>query len=89
MFEQLCQISEELSSFQGVIRSRVLNCSMWQQFWLKKFSCTDLTLDLRTASLKEIQLIEVKSEIGAGTQGSSLGLDAMKTASFQIRLTQC
>jgi arginase len=46
----------------------------------------DLPLELKTAlqQLKEIQLIEVKSEIGAGTRGSSLGSDAMKTASFQF-----
>jgi arginase len=47
----------------------------------------DLPLDLRNAlqSLKAIQLIEVKSDIGAGKRGANLGLEAIKTASFQFK----
>ena len=46
----------------------------------------DLPLDLRNAlqSLKPIQLIEVKSDLGAGTRGSDLGSDALKMASWQL-----
>jgi arginase len=32
--------------------------------------------------MKKIKLIEVKSEIGAGTRGASMGVDAIKTASL-------
>ncbi len=32
--------------------------------------------------MKKIKLIEVKSEIGAGTRGASMGVDALKTASL-------
>lgn len=34
--------------------------------------------------MKEIKLIEVKSEIGAGTRGASLGVEAMKIASLDL-----
>jgi arginase len=34
--------------------------------------------------MREIQLIEVKSELGAGTRGASLGVDAMKTAALDF-----
>ena len=32
--------------------------------------------------MREIQLIEVKSELGAGTRGASMGVDAIKTAAL-------
>ena len=32
---------------------------------------------------KQLQIIGVTSELGAGTRGSSLGLDAMQIASLQ------
>jgi arginase len=34
---------------------------------------------------KEIKIIEVKSEIGAGTRGASLGVEAMKIASLDMK----
>ena len=34
---------------------------------------------------KQIRLIEVKSEIGAGTRGASLGIDAIKIAAMDYR----
>ena len=34
--------------------------------------------------MKEIKIIEVKSEIGAGTRGASLGVEAMKIASLDM-----
>jgi arginase len=34
--------------------------------------------------VKELKIIEVKSEIGAGTRGSSLGVEAMKIASLDV-----
>lgn len=34
--------------------------------------------------MKEIKIIEVKSEIGAGTRGASLGIEAMKIASLDL-----
>lgn len=34
--------------------------------------------------MREIQLIEVKSELGAGTRGASLGVDAIKTAALDF-----
>jgi arginase len=34
--------------------------------------------------VKEIKIIEVKSEIGAGTRGASLGVEAMKIASLDL-----
>ena len=34
--------------------------------------------------MKEIKIIEVKSEIGAGTRGASLGVEAMKIASLDL-----
>jgi arginase len=34
--------------------------------------------------MKELKIIEVKSEIGAGTRGSSLGVEAMKIASLDL-----
>ena len=35
--------------------------------------------------MKEIKIIEVKSEIGAGTRGASLGVEAMKIASLDFK----
>jgi len=35
--------------------------------------------------VKEIKIIEVKSEIGAGTRGASLGVEAMKIASLDLK----
>lgn len=35
--------------------------------------------------MKEIKIIEVKSEIGAGTRGASLGVEAMKIASLDLK----
>lgn len=35
--------------------------------------------------MKEILLIEVKSELGAGTRGASLGIDAVKIASIDLQ----
>lgn len=35
--------------------------------------------------MKEIKIIEVKSEIGAGTRGASLGVEAIKIASLDFR----
>lgn len=32
--------------------------------------------------MKKIRLVEVKSEVGAGTRGASMGVDALKTACF-------
>ena len=34
--------------------------------------------------MKELKIIEVKSEIGAGTRGASLGVEAMKIASLDM-----
>jgi arginase len=34
--------------------------------------------------IKPIKLIEVKSEIGAGTRGASLGVDAIKIAALDF-----
>ncbi len=34
--------------------------------------------------MKEIKIVEVKSEIGAGTRGASLGVEAMKIASLDL-----
>lgn len=35
--------------------------------------------------MKEIKIIEVKSEIGAGTRGASLGVEALKIASLDLK----
>ncbi len=35
--------------------------------------------------MKEIKIIQVKSEIGAGTRGASLGVEAMKIASLDLK----
>lgn len=35
--------------------------------------------------IKQIRLIEVKSEVGAGTRGASLGIDAIKIAALDFR----
>ncbi len=37
--------------------------------------------------MKPVQLIEVKSELGAGTRGASLGIDAMKIAALNAEST--
>src|SRR5580700_1347141 len=34
--------------------------------------------------MKQIKLIEVKSEIGAGTRGASMGIDALKIAALDF-----
>ena len=34
--------------------------------------------------MKELKIIEVKSEIGAGTRGASLGIEAIKIASLDL-----
>ena len=34
--------------------------------------------------MKELKIIEVKSEIGAGTRGASLGVEAIKIASLDM-----
>jgi len=34
--------------------------------------------------MKNIKIIEVKSEIGAGTRGASLGIDAIKIAALDF-----
>ena len=34
--------------------------------------------------MKELKIIEVKSEIGAGTRGASLGVDAIKIAALDF-----
>jgi arginase len=39
------------------------------------------------AKQKSVKLIEVKSEVGAGTRGASLGIDAIKIASMDFRST--
>jgi len=39
---------------------------------------------INSDSMKTIKLIEVKSEIGAGTRGSSLGIDAIKIAALDF-----
>jgi arginase len=46
----------------------------------------DLPLSLKQALLRlnDIQLVEVKSEIGAGTRGASMGPDALKIAAFEF-----
>src|ERR1700740_3338488 len=36
------------------------------------------------ATIKPIKLIEVKSEIGAGTRGASMGVDAIKIAALDF-----
>lgn len=38
----------------------------------------------RVLPLKDIKIIEVKSEIAAGTRGASLGIDALKVASLDL-----
>jgi len=40
--------------------------------------------DINNKKMKEIKIIEVKSEIGAGTRGASLGVEAMKIASLDL-----
>ena len=35
--------------------------------------------------VRQIRLIEVKSEVGAGTRGASLGVDAVKIAALDFR----
>ena len=37
-----------------------------------------------TSMIKPIKLIEVKSEIGAGTRGASMGVDAIKIAALDF-----
>src|SRR6202034_239293 len=37
------------------------------------------------AKQKSVKLIEVKSEVGAGTRGASLGIDAIKIAALDFR----
>ncbi|MBS1683105.1 MAG: arginase [Bacteroidetes bacterium] len=39
------------------------------------------------AKTKSVKLIEVKSEVGAGTRGASLGIDAVKIAALDFRST--
>jgi arginase len=39
-----------------------------------------LQLEVPTVCMKNVKLIEVKSELGAGTRGASLGIDALKIA---------
>lgn len=39
------------------------------------------------AKQKSVRLIEVKSEVGAGTRGASLGIDAIKIAALDFRST--
>ena len=34
---------------------------------------------------KSVKLVEVKSEVGAGTRGASLGVDAIKIAALDFR----
>ena len=34
--------------------------------------------------MRELRIIEVKSELGAGTRGSSLGIDAIKIAALDF-----
>jgi len=52
-------------------------------------ACTILINNKATRScqvpVKEIKIIEVKSEIGAGTRGASLGVEAMKIASLDLK----
>lgn len=38
----------------------------------------------KTLPLKDVRIIEVKSEIAAGTRGASLGIDALKIASLDL-----
>ena len=40
--------------------------------------------DLTYYTMKELKIIEVKSEIGAGTRGASLGVEAIKIASLDV-----
>jgi hypothetical protein len=44
-----------------------------------------LVKKLISSSVKEIKIIEVKSEIGAGTRGASLGVEAVKIASLDLK----
>ena len=37
--------------------------------------------------MRELRIIEVKSELGAGTRGSSLGIDAIKIAALDLGLS--
>lgn len=37
------------------------------------------------STMKKIKIIEVKSEVAAGTRGASLGIDALKTASLDLK----
>ena len=39
------------------------------------------------AKQKSVKLIEVKSEVGAGTRGASLGIEAIKIAALDFRST--
>ena len=34
--------------------------------------------------MKSIKIIEVKSELGAGTRGASMGIEAIKIAAFDF-----
>jgi arginase len=45
---------------------------------------TIYSLKLNSIVVKELKIIEVKSEIGAGTRGASLGVEAMKIASLDM-----
>lgn len=40
--------------------------------------------ETKKITMKELKIIEVKSEIGAGTRGASLGVEAMKIASLDL-----
>ena len=42
------------------------------------------SFDLYLPSMRNIKIIEVKSEIGAGTRGASLGVDAIKVAALDF-----
>ena len=35
--------------------------------------------------MKPVKIIEIKSELGAGTRGASLGVDAIKIAALDFR----
>jgi arginase len=52
--------------------------SCWKVFCVEILNCTPV-------KEKEIKIIEVKSEIGAGTRGASLGVEAMKIASLDLK----
>jgi arginase len=50
-----------------------------------QYSANFATFAILTATMQKLKIIEVKSEIGAGTRGASLGVEAIKIASLDLK----